>query len=53
MPARGPGTFGWDAVFEYEGLTYAEMDKEQKVSFFWGFPLFLLFHLMRWRHELM
>ena len=31
VPARGPGTFGWDAVFEYEGLTYAEMDKERKV----------------------
>lgn len=32
VPARGPATFGWDAVFEYEGETYAEMAKEQKVS---------------------
>lgn len=32
VPARGPGTFGWDAVFEYEGQTYAEMEKERKVS---------------------
>ena len=32
MPARGPGTFGWDPVFEYEGETYAEMSKERKVS---------------------
>ncbi|KAI5850908.1 inosine triphosphate pyrophosphatase-like protein [Tricharina praecox] len=30
VPARGPKTFGWDAVFEYQGLTYAEMDKEEK-----------------------
>lgn len=21
VPARGPKTFGWDAVFEYQGLT--------------------------------
>lgn len=32
VPARGPPTFGWDAVFEYEGQTYAEMEKERKVS---------------------
>jgi len=34
VPARGPATFGWDAVFEFagEGQTYAEMDKERKVS---------------------
>lgn len=25
---------GWDPVFEYEGKTYAEMDKEEKVSLF-------------------
>ena len=31
VPARGPGVFGWDAVFEYEGQTYAEMDKVEKV----------------------
>lgn len=33
VPARGPGTFGWDAVFEFEGegQTYAEMEKERKV----------------------
>ncbi len=31
VPARGPGTFGWDAVFEHEGQTYAEMDKTSKV----------------------
>ncbi|EXJ86479.1 Ham1 family protein [Capronia epimyces CBS 606.96] len=32
VPARGPGVFGWDAVFEYEGKTYAEMDKTEKVG---------------------
>ena len=34
VPARGPATFGWDAVFEFEeeGQTYAEMEKERKVS---------------------
>lgn len=34
VPARGPATFGWDAVFEVEGegQTYAEMEKERKVS---------------------
>ncbi|KEF61656.1 Ham1 family protein [Exophiala aquamarina CBS 119918] len=32
VPARGPGIFGWDAVFEYEGQTYAEMDKTEKVG---------------------
>lgn len=32
VDARGPPTFGWDAVFEYEGQTYAEMDKARKVS---------------------
>ncbi|EFX01172.1 non-canonical purine NTP pyrophosphatase [Grosmannia clavigera kw1407] len=30
VPARGPANFGWDPIFEYEGKTYAEMDKEQK-----------------------
>ncbi|KAI2643475.1 inosine triphosphate pyrophosphatase-like protein [Xylaria nigripes] len=30
VPARGPTHFGWDAIFEYEGKTYAEMDKEKK-----------------------
>lgn len=30
VPARGPGRFGWDPVFEYEGKTYAEMDKDEK-----------------------
>ncbi|KAI0120037.1 inosine triphosphate pyrophosphatase [Nemania sp. FL0031] len=33
VPARGPtyfGMYGWDAVFEYEGETYAEMDKAKK-----------------------
>ncbi|KAF8430484.1 inosine triphosphate pyrophosphatase, partial [Terfezia claveryi] len=30
VPARGPGDFGWDAVFEYEGQTYAEMDNAEK-----------------------
>ncbi|OJJ48771.1 hypothetical protein ASPZODRAFT_61424 [Penicilliopsis zonata CBS 506.65] len=28
--ARGPGNFGWDPIFEYEGRTYAEMDKAEK-----------------------
>ncbi|KAJ5963322.1 Ham1-like protein, partial [Penicillium vulpinum] len=27
---RGPAKFGWDAIFEYNGKTYAEMDKEEK-----------------------
>ncbi|KAJ1329426.1 XTP/dITP diphosphohydrolase [Microdochium nivale] len=30
VPARGPTFFGWDPVFEYEGQTYAEMDKGAK-----------------------
>jgi len=33
VPARGPLNFGWDPVFEpteSNGLTYAEMDKEEK-----------------------
>ncbi|KAJ6469055.1 inosine triphosphate pyrophosphatase-like protein [Mycena vitilis] len=32
VPARGPGIFGWDAVFEPTGtgLTYAEMPTDQK-----------------------
>ncbi|KAJ5169125.1 uncharacterized protein N7482_004719 [Penicillium canariense] len=27
---RGPTNFGWDPIFEYEGQTYAEMEKEAK-----------------------
>ncbi|KFA62633.1 hypothetical protein S40285_05163 [Stachybotrys chlorohalonatus IBT 40285] len=27
---RGPPDFGWDAVFEFEGQTFAEMDKAAK-----------------------
>ncbi|KXL50176.1 hypothetical protein M433DRAFT_141361 [Acidomyces richmondensis BFW] len=30
VPARGSTHFGWDACFEYEGQTYAEMSKEEK-----------------------
>ncbi|KAM0804579.1 inosine triphosphate pyrophosphatase-like protein [Usnea florida] len=30
VPARGSSTFGWDPIFEYEGETYAEMDKAKK-----------------------
>ncbi|KAK6848925.1 hypothetical protein PG995_012758 [Apiospora arundinis] len=30
VPARGPGHFGWDPIFEYEGETYAEMDPTAK-----------------------
>lgn len=30
VPARGPPTFGWDCIFEYEGKTYAEMEKSAK-----------------------
>ncbi|KAI0019620.1 putative ham1 family protein [Xylariomycetidae sp. FL0641] len=30
VPARGPANFGWDPIFEYEGQTYAEMDKAEK-----------------------
>ncbi|KAK3169438.1 hypothetical protein OEA41_008821 [Lepraria neglecta] len=32
VPARGPTNFGWDPIFEYEGETYAEMDKAKKNS---------------------
>ncbi|UPX12569.1 nucleoside triphosphate pyrophosphohydrolase ham1 [Ascochyta rabiei] len=30
VPSRGPTVFGWDSCFEYEGTTYAEMEKAQK-----------------------
>ncbi|KAH6987292.1 inosine triphosphate pyrophosphatase-like protein [Ilyonectria robusta] len=30
VPARGPADFGWDAVFEFEGQTFAEMEKTEK-----------------------
>ncbi|KAG1805755.1 inosine triphosphate pyrophosphatase-like protein [Suillus variegatus] len=32
VPARGPGDFGWDPIFQPKGFdqTYAEMSKEQK-----------------------
>ncbi|PGH05976.1 RdgB/HAM1 family non-canonical purine NTP pyrophosphatase [Helicocarpus griseus UAMH5409] len=30
VPARGPAKFGWDPIFEYEGKTFAEMEKEEK-----------------------
>ncbi|KAL2119153.1 hypothetical protein VTJ04DRAFT_6113 [Mycothermus thermophilus] len=30
VPARGPANFGWDPIFEYNGKTYAEMDKAEK-----------------------
>ncbi|KAI4155429.1 MAG: hypothetical protein L6R39_001245 [Caloplaca ligustica] len=30
VPARGPAEFGWDPIFEYQGETYAEMDKAKK-----------------------
>ncbi|KAF2484731.1 inosine triphosphate pyrophosphatase-like protein [Neohortaea acidophila] len=30
VPARGPTHFGWDACFEYEGQTYAEMPIAEK-----------------------
>ncbi|OCK98161.1 inosine triphosphate pyrophosphatase [Cenococcum geophilum 1.58] len=30
VPSRGPTVFGWDSCFEYEGKTYAEMDKAEK-----------------------
>ncbi|PBP20543.1 inosine triphosphate pyrophosphatase-like protein [Diplocarpon rosae] len=30
VPARGPTSFGWDPIFEYEGQTYAEMEKVEK-----------------------
>ncbi|EQB53291.1 Ham1 family protein [Colletotrichum gloeosporioides Cg-14] len=30
VPPRGPTDFGWDAIFEYDGQTYAEMDKTAK-----------------------
>ena len=37
VDARGPGVFGWDAVFEYQGETYAEMDKAKKVRSLYSF----------------
>ncbi|KAK1760729.1 inosine triphosphate pyrophosphatase [Echria macrotheca] len=30
VPPRGPTNFGWDPIFEYDGKTYAEMDKAEK-----------------------
>ncbi|KAF2142906.1 uncharacterized protein K452DRAFT_286537 [Aplosporella prunicola CBS 121167] len=30
VPSRGPTVFGWDSTFEYEGQTYAEMEKSEK-----------------------
>lgn len=30
VPARGPANFGWDPIFEYNGQTYAEMNKLEK-----------------------
>ncbi|ORX93317.1 inosine triphosphate pyrophosphatase-like protein [Clohesyomyces aquaticus] len=30
VESRGPTVFGWDSCFEYEGKTYAEMDKSEK-----------------------
>ncbi|KAI5461053.1 inosine triphosphate pyrophosphatase-like protein [Mariannaea sp. PMI_226] len=30
VPPRGPPDFGWDAVFEYDGQTFAEMEKPEK-----------------------
>ncbi|KAJ5081399.1 Inosine triphosphate pyrophosphatase [Penicillium alfredii] len=27
---RGPAKFGWDPIFEHQGKTYAEMEKEEK-----------------------
>ena len=33
VPARvmpGKAVFGWDPIFEYEGRTFAEMDKHEK-----------------------
>lgn len=30
VPARGPANFGWDPIFEFDGQTYAEMDKAAK-----------------------
>ncbi|EUC38106.1 hypothetical protein COCVIDRAFT_23891 [Bipolaris victoriae FI3] len=30
VESRGSTVFGWDSCFEYEGKTYAEMDKSEK-----------------------
>ncbi|GMH57525.1 hypothetical protein TL16_g02405, partial [Triparma laevis f. inornata] len=30
VPARGSKDFGWDAIFEVDGKTYGEMNKEEK-----------------------
>lgn len=35
VPARGPPDFGWDPIFEFQGQTYAEMDKSAKVIHEW------------------
>ena len=32
---------GWDPIFEYQGKTYAEMDKEAKVRLEKILPLFV------------
>ncbi|MCJ1471254.1 nucleoside triphosphate pyrophosphohydrolase ham1 [Pseudocyphellaria aurata] len=30
VPARGTPGFGWDPIFEYKGITYAEMEVDMK-----------------------
>ncbi|KAI9841920.1 MAG: nucleoside triphosphate pyrophosphohydrolase ham1 [Sclerophora amabilis] len=49
VPARGPGNFGWDPCFEYEGKTYAEMDKSEKNKISHRFKA--LEKLTRWLKE--
>ena len=49
VPARGPVGFGWDPIFEYEGQTYAEMEKAEKVGLRTGFAFHTFLRgLLRW-----
>ena len=48
VPARGPKNFGWDPVFEFEGQTYAEMDKTDKVGSLRSSALLMVQKLISW-----
>ena len=52
VDARGPGVFGWDAVFEYQGETYAEMDRSKKVSAVFCVREDFVSWLLLWRRTL-
>ncbi|KAI3319621.1 Ham1-like protein [Xylariaceae sp. AK1471] len=49
VPARGPTNFGWDPIFEFEGQTYAEMDKAEKNKISHSFKA--LEKLKKWLEE--